>query len=348
VKKRTALVSAGVAAGALAAGVVGRTLWKRHAGGPAGPIGAVPPEDLGRVASFDGTQIAVRAAGDPAAPVVILAHGFSLDASVWCEVWPSLSRRFRVVTFDHRSHGASGRAANGDLSLRAMGRDVAAVLDAVSPERPVVVVGHSMGAMAILAMAEQRSELFGPRVAGVGLMGAASSDLLRGAMGSVTELLRPRAGTLQAAAKRVDGLRRAVLASPVDLSGVVARVTQFGPDASREVVAHVAALAQRTASEVWTDALPGLMEMDLRHAVPRIVVPALVMVGEHDRVTPPAAAVALVGQLPQGRLSVVEGAGHIPMLEHGATVALELEALATEVLVRPARKQRNRRSEGAA
>jgi pimeloyl-ACP methyl ester carboxylesterase len=338
--RRTALVS-GIAAGALAVGIVGSAIVKRRHP-DAAPIGDLPPEDLGSVVSFDGTELAVRAAGDPAKPVLLLAHGFSLDMSVWCDVWPEMARDFRVIVFDHRSHGASAPAAHGDLSLRSMGRDIAAVLAATSPDRPAVVVGHSMGAMAILAMAEQRPELFGPRVVGVALIGGASSDLLRGAMGSVTELLRPRLGSSRAAAKRVDRLRRAVLSSPVDVSGVVARVTQFGPDAPHRVVDHVVALANQTASEVWTDALPELMEMDLRHALPRIQVPALVVVGELDRVTPPAAAIELAGALPDGRLVVLDGSGHIPMLERPAELerALRAFALATFGLDRPKPRRR--------
>jgi pimeloyl-ACP methyl ester carboxylesterase len=341
-KRRTALVSAGVAAG-VAAGVIGGAFARRRHPADIEPIGAVPPDDLGRIASFDGTELAVRAAGDPAAPVILLAHGFSLDMSVWCDVWPDLARTYRVVAVDLRSHGASARAANGDLSLRAMGRDLAAVLDVLSPDRPAVLVGHSMGAVAVLALAEQRPELFGPRVAGTALIGAASSDLLKGAMGSVTELLRPRLGSLQAAARRVDGLRKAVLASPLGVSGVVARVTQFGPNAPKHVVDHVLALAQRTASEVWTDALPELMEMDLRHALPRVGVPAVVLVGEHDRVTPPAGAVALAGALPEGRLVVIPDAGHIPMLETPEVVARELRGFARAVLAPAAERPRSRR-----
>jgi pimeloyl-ACP methyl ester carboxylesterase len=299
------------------------------------------------VASFDGTLLAARAAGDPDAPVVLLTHGFSLDMSVWCDLWPDLAREFRVLTFDHRSHGASGSAAHGDLSLRAMGRDVAAVLAAVAPERRAVVVGHSMGAMAILALAEQRPELFGREIAGVVLIGAASADLLSGAMGSVTELFRPRLGTLRSAARRVDRLRRVASTTMVDVKGIVARFTQFGPDASPEVVAHVVALAERTASEVWTDALPDLMEMDLRHAVPRIGVPALVMVGDHDRVTPPAAAVELAGALPDGRLSVIAGAGHIPMLERALDMDRALRPFLREA--HGVKRKRSRRpKEGAA
>ena len=230
--------------------------------------------------------------------MLLFTHGFSLDMSVWHEQWIDLADDFRCVLMDHRSHGASGGAALGDLSVRAMGRDIAAVLDAVAPERPAVVVGHSMGAMAIIAMAEQRPEVFGTRVAGVALIGASSSDLFRRAMGSVAGILGPRSiGRVRAAARRVDRLRRVVLASPADVGGVFARMTQFGPEAQPHLVDHVVGLAGRARPEVWTDGLAGLMEMDLRHALPRVRVPAIVIVGQHDRVTPPATAVELVGML---------------------------------------------------
>src|SRR5204862_8191867 len=68
-KTRTAAVSAGVVAGALAVGVIGRALVRRRHPHEVEPLGPPPPEDLGPVASFDGTELAVRAAGDPDAPV---------------------------------------------------------------------------------------------------------------------------------------------------------------------------------------------------------------------------------------------------------------------------------------
>ncbi len=252
--------------------------------------------------------------------------------SVWHEQWMDLADDFRCVLMDHRSHGASGEAVHGDLSIRAMGRDVAAVLDALPPDRPVVVIGHSMGAMAIIAMAEQRPELFGPRVAGVALIGASSSDLFRGAMGSVAGLLRLRLGTFATAARRVDLLRRAVLASPADVGGVFARMTQFGPEAPPHLVDHVVGLAERARPEVWTDGLAELMDMDLRHALPRVRVPAIVIVGQHDRVTPPATAVELVGGLPDATLVVVEHAGHMAMLERPVEVNHDIRVFARRCL----------------
>jgi pimeloyl-ACP methyl ester carboxylesterase len=332
--KRTAAIATAVAAGTVATGAAVRVLIGRRHRATEGmsPIGDLPPEALDPVVSFDGTEIAVRVAGGPDSPTLLFAHGFSLDMSVWHEQWMDLADDFRCVLMDHRSHGASGEAAHGDLTIRAMGRDIAAVLDALPPDRPVVVIGHSMGAMAIIAMAEQRPELFGPRVAGVVLIGASSSDLFRGAMGSVAGFLRLRLGSFATAARRVDLLRRAVLASPADVGGVFARMTQFGPEAPPHLVDHVVGLAERARPEVWTDGLAELMEMDLRHALPRVRVPAIVIVGQHDRVTPPATAVELVGGLPDATLVVVEHAGHMAMLERPVEVNHDIRVFARRCL----------------
>jgi pimeloyl-ACP methyl ester carboxylesterase len=284
----------------------------------------------------------VRAAGDPTLPVLLFVHGFSLDLTTWHYQWTELSDRYRCVLFDLRSHGHSDRAAEGDVTPAAFGRDLAAVIEAIDAERPVLIVGHSMGSMAILAMAELRPDLFATRIAGCVFVGSAASDVLRGAMGSITQLLRPRLGSLRQAADRVNRLRRYVLSSPVDVAHLVARMTQFGPHASPHVVAYVVGLAARAPAEIWTDALVGLMDMDLRHALRHVRVPSLVIVGEHDRVTPPSSAVALADELPDGRLEVIEAAGHIAMMEAHEAFNRQLARFAETILGRPARSRRRR------
>ncbi len=348
-RKRTALVAGGVAGGVAlgaVASAVGRTVSRRrheHAE-PAGPWWDLPPDDLGPVPSFDGTRLAVRAAGDPAAPMILFVHGFSLDMTTWREQWTDLSADHRCVLMDHRGHGASEHPASGDLSVRSMGRDIAAVIDAVAPGRTVVIVGHSMGAIAALAMAEVRPDVMATSVAGLVLVGASASELVRGAMGSITDLVRPRLGSLTSAARRVDRLRKAVLASPTDLRGAVVRLTQLGPDAPRDVVEHVVRLAERASSEVWIEGLAQLLETDLRHVLTRATMPALVIVGEHDRVTPPASGVQLAAALPAGRFVLAEGAGHIAMMELPAMVDREIRAFVRSLAPAPHAVRLARRS----
>ncbi len=105
-------------------------------------------------------------------------------------------------------------------------------------------------------------------------------------------------------------------------------------------------LAERASSDVWTDGLSGLMEMDLRYALPRVNSPVLVVVGQHDRVTPPAAAVALVGALPDATLAVVEGAGHMTMMERPVELDREIRTFSRRVLT-PAKKRRGKSGSSA-
>ncbi len=341
-RRRTAIVTAGIAASAVASGIAARTIVRRHRrSDPEAdePLALLPPEDVGPVRSFDGTELAVLAAGPPDAPPLVFAHGFSLDLTTWHFQWTALADRFRCVLFDFRSHGRSAAAARGDLSIAAMAHDLAAVLDATVADRRAVVVGHSMGAMAALAMAESRPEAMRARVAGVVLAGAAASDLFLGAMGSVTRLLRPRLGGIREAAERMNAVRRYLVTRPGDLGGLATRMTQFGPNASPHLVDHVVRLAARAPAAVWTDGLVGLMDVDLRHAVRHVRVPALVVVGEHDRVTPPARAVDLAAELPDGRLEIVEGAGHVPMMERHEEFNRALEAFAVQALGAPDRRR---------
>ncbi len=332
-RRRTAIVAAGVAAGAIATGIAGRVILRARRRDPeaAEYLAQLPPDDLGAVRSFDGTAIAVRAAGQVGLPVLVFVHGFSLDLTTWHYQWRDLSDRYRCVLFDLRSHGRSAPAASGELTVQAMGRDLHAVIEHAAAGSPVVVVGHSMGAMAIVALAEAHPELFGTRIAGVAIVGSAAFDVLRGAMGTIAGVLRPRLGSLSDAARRMDRLRRLVVSRPGDLAVLIARATQFGPDASPRLVDYVVTLAGRAPTDVWTDGLAGLLAMDLRHALEHVRVPALVVVGEHDRVTPPSTAVELAGALPFGRLEVVRGAGHQAMLERHDVVTELLARFAHEV-----------------
>ena len=341
--RRSTTMAAGAVA-AVAAGFAGRALRGRRGGAHGDGAWEPPPEDLGTIAAADGTRLAVRAAGPADAPVLVFSHGFSLDMTTWREQWSDLGADFRCVTLDHRAHGRSEVPVTADLTLRALARDLASVMDAVSPETPVVVVGHSMGGMAILALADERPELFAGRIAGVAILGGTASHLLRGVMGSVTELLRPRRASLAAAARRVDRLRRAVLAAPHEVPAVVARLTQFAPDAPDELVDHVLSLAGSTPSLLWTDGLPEVWRLELGAGLPRGRGPGRGAVGDQDRVPPPAAAVQLAAALPDGRLFIVEGAGHLPMLERPERVNRELRSFARSVFgLEPARTR-----EGAA
>jgi pimeloyl-ACP methyl ester carboxylesterase len=92
--------------------------------------------------------LAVYEAGDPVAPVVLLVHGYPDCAEMWRPVVARLADRFHVVSYDTRGAGASDAPpATLDYRLDRLVDDLAAVAAAVSPDRPVHLVGHDWGSV---------------------------------------------------------------------------------------------------------------------------------------------------------------------------------------------------------
>jgi pimeloyl-ACP methyl ester carboxylesterase len=321
-ERKRGLWAAGAGIAVAGAITAGKLLARKERRGPDETRGdrfdELPPEDLGPVVSFDGTLLHVRAAGDPQKPAIVFGHGFSVDMTTWHYQWKELSRDYRCVLYDQRGHGRSGQAVGGDHSLQAMGRDLKAVLDAAVGEGPAVVVGHSMGGMAVLAMAEAFPEEFGARVAGAVFADTAAAEVLRGAAGALgvrLMALAPSLGRTFAKTITRDAVRRRVTKS--DLAYLIARLSNFGPHAPPSMVEYVVELSMRAPMEVWSDGIRALLEMDLTHAIEHVRCPSIVIVGDLDRLTPPSSALALKRKLPDGRLVVLEGAGHMaPMERH--------------------------------
>jgi pimeloyl-ACP methyl ester carboxylesterase len=168
-----------------------------------------------------------------------------------------------------------------------------------------------MGGMAILAFAEAHPEEFGERVAGVVFADTAAAEVLRGAIGGILG----RLAGYRVPDTRAERIRGFMREGRSDLSYLVARLTNFGHHASPWLVDYVAAVSGQAPVEVWTDALTGVIGLDFRHALEHIRAPALVVVGDVDRLTPPVTAKALADALPDAELVVLEGAGHLSMLE---------------------------------
>ena len=341
---RTAAVVAGVA-GAVLAGAVfgvatrGRRARRHLADGLA--IGELAPDRESTVAAEDGVPLAVAEIDpeDGGAPelTVVFVHGFVLDRRMWhyqrLELAKQTEPRVRVVLYDQRSHGRSGRSERRASTIEQLGRDLDAVLRAVAPDGPVVLVGHSMGAMTIMALAEQQPELFSPhenasrfrgdpesrkRVAGVALLCTSAGDLA--SMRLARPLLGPRSriaavGTV--AATRGPGLVEWGRRVSADAARPIIRTLAFGTRRpSLELLDLIDRMVGGTPVEVMTSFLRTLGEHDrfralagLRHCH------VLVMGGDADRITPYPHTEALAAELPDAELVRIPGAGHMAPLE---------------------------------
>ncbi len=94
-------------------------------------------------------ELCVAERGDPGRPTVVLVHGYPDSKEVWSEVAERLAGHFHVVTYDVRGHGRSTapRPLRGGFTLEKLTDDFLAVADAVSPDRPVHLVGHDWGSV---------------------------------------------------------------------------------------------------------------------------------------------------------------------------------------------------------
>ena len=101
-----------------------------------------------RTVHSGGLPLAVFEQGDPAAPTVLLVHGYPDTHVVWDDVAEDLARDHHVVRYDTRGAGESGVPASRDgYRLDHLAADLFAVADAVSPDRPVHVVAHDWGSL---------------------------------------------------------------------------------------------------------------------------------------------------------------------------------------------------------
>jgi pimeloyl-ACP methyl ester carboxylesterase len=287
------------------------------------PIEGRPVE----VRSYDGTALHAEVDGPERAPAIVLVHGYSLSLDAWHYQRRDLADEFRVIAYDQRGHAGSGRAESGDYSIRSLGRDLGAVLDAlVPPGQRALVVGHSLGGMAILSYAKEFPAVLPRRLAGVVLLDTTGFDVLAGGLAStgVAALSALRSTALD----RGGRLLHRGGTPPADVTTLFTRAVGFGPNASPAQVAFVEQLLIDTPNTVKADLGPTLTALDLRDAAPLVRVPALVMVGEHDRLTPPAAAARLAAALPDARLIRLPGAGHNAMLEAAGPVTDQIRAFA--------------------
>src|SRR5919108_4708537 len=118
------------------------------------PTSSTAPTD--RTVPGDGVGLHARDWGGDGTPVVLL-HGLASNARIWDGVAQRLADAgLRVVTLDQRGHGESKQPATG-YDFATVCRDLAAALDALGLERPVLV-GHSWGANVALQYAAERAQ----------------------------------------------------------------------------------------------------------------------------------------------------------------------------------------------
>jgi len=352
--KRGAVVAA--AAGVVAAGAVVGLAAERYAVGRSFRTAEDPEADepfgdlrgtVVPVRSSDGVDLRVEVDG-PAArsatppPVtVVFCHGLALSQDSWHYQRRDLSDLGRLVFWDHRGHGRSGRGTPEGAGIDQLGRDLHAVLEATAPTGPVVLVGHSMGGMTVMALADARPELFGDRVVGVALVATSPGRLAEvtfGVPAAAGRALRRAAPRALAALNRRPGLVAQGRHLGHDIEFVLTKRYSFATDVPPSLVQFVQRMHDQTPLDVLAELFPAFDAHDKLEALDVLNgVETLIMAGERDLMTPADHSREMVEQVPGAELVILPDAGHLMMLEHHDVVTDHLRDLVERaVRARPA------------
>ena len=284
--------------------------------------------------TYDGLRLHVRVDGPEDAPLtVVLAHCWTSDHDSWryqvrdLREW--FGARVRVVSYDHRGHGRSDETPRHAATIDNLGRDLGDLIDAVAPEGPLLLAGHSIGGMAVMAMAAQRPELFADRVVGVLFVATSGGSLDRVTPGlpRVGEKLREQIPRVLAFRSRMLS-RRQRRRAPV-IESLVARRYLFGDDMRLRDHALAVEGIINTPAASMCGFFDDLMLHDRVEGLAALCgVPVRVLVGDADRLTPPSHAELLAAKIPGASLTVAPGAGHMLPLERDELVSRALIEMA--------------------
>ncbi len=310
IPKRTMALAGGAAAAA-----VGAAVWldRRDAGDPWDPDAPRFPEgDDVRVTTDDGVELAVTTAGPADGPVVVLSHCWTGSRAIWGPVAERLvDHGHRVVLYDQRGHGESAYGSEPP-SIAMLGDDLRAVIDAVGLDE-LVLAGHSMGGMSIQSYAAEHPGHFKEHVRGAVLVSTAARTIGRALPFLVID--------------RVLGDRYPAWAR----RGVLGRSIVRGSLGAARQRAHVELTLDgwaRTSGYARAGFLVAMAGMDLTTALRDTSIPATVMVGQRDTLTPVRLARQLASGIAACELVVLPGAGHMLPLERPDEVADAIRSVA--------------------
>lgn len=292
-----------------------------------------PPPGSRTVSAEDGVELHVEVEGPPShragALTLLLTHGFTARLGEWDlqrEAVRAARPDVRLVLWDQRGHGRSAWGDIAHATIEQTGRDLARVLDAVAPTGPVVLAGHSMGGMSVMALARQRPELIGPRVVGAFLLATSAGGLVsEGPLATAVQVAR-RTRTLTAVLRALQ--RAAPMVERTRSRGTASgrRSTRrylFGSaDADPALVSQVQELLEETPFTVTAAFYATFLDHDEEAALAVLRrVPTAVVVGSDDQLTPAAHSRHLAAALgPDTELVVEPGAGHSVNLTRPAVV----------------------------
>ena len=249
--------------------------------------------------------ISVYDYGDPGHVPIVFVHGFAFTAAMWDHQVAALSKDYYCITYDVRGLGRS-EVGDGQYTLEMFVDDLFHIIDALELDRPIAI-GLSMGGYIVLRAVERRATRF---------RGLVLCDTKSEADDNAGRIARAQA----ISTVNRDGVRAyaPLLVSLCFSEDAQEKRPQLYHDALDQVARQnpqgvkgcVLAMAGRT------DTTASLSNIDL---------PTLVVVGQNDRISPPALMRSMQEKIAGCELSVIADAGHMAPLENPVAVNHALE-----------------------
>jgi pimeloyl-ACP methyl ester carboxylesterase len=326
-------VGAAASAGALgAAGLVADRIRRREDAKLPEYASLIEPADRELVVvADDGVPLHAQVdepTGDPLTsdgrpkPTVVLSHGYCLTSECWVLQRRALRKAgYRVVTWDQRGHGRSGKGASVGYHIDQLGEDLFAVIEAAAPQGDLALCGHSMGGMTTMALAIEHPEVIADRTVAFaaiatspGGMPLANGGFAASAGKVVLERLGP--GVFAQLSRRPE-LLASLLRANRDLEEFLIERYSFASPVPRSVVRLTAKMILGTDLEVMGDFVPTFDSYDKTAALAHFAhIETLVFNGTQDILTPPAHSDLIVEAIPGAEHVLIRDAGHVIMLEH--------------------------------
>jgi sigma-B regulation protein RsbQ len=251
----------------------------------------------------------VTVLGPANAPVLVFAHGFGTDQTMWGRVLPWFTDRYRVVLLDHVGSGGSDQSAYDSAAYASLEAYVDDLLDVLAELdlRDATLIGHSVGSMMAVSAAVRDQ---GGRIGRLVLLTASPSYMNYPEDGYEGGFSR----------HDLDDVFESLDANYLVWADSMAPVymnTPHAPELEHEIQGSFGRITPRVARDFARVAFLS----DVRHLLPEVTVPVLVLQSTDDVVTPDHVGTYLHAALANSTLVRLAATGHFPQSSAPAETA---------------------------
>jgi len=287
-------------------------------GGPGADSPRHRSADSGRrLTAPGGARLYTEAVGPAGAPTLVLTHGWGADSDLWHYAKRDLASDFRIVTWDLPGLGNSEQPPDRNYSLERMAEDLHAVV--VAAPGPVVLAGHSIGGMINLTFCRKYPDLLGNKVRGIVEMNSTYTNPVSTTKGNqlARALQKPVAEPLLHAVIALSPLVRVLNALRYynGMSHLQNSSQSFAGTQTAGQVDFVSRYEVLSEPSVVARGALAMFHWDASRVLDKIPVPVLLIAGDRDTTTLPAASEYMSRTMPRAELAVTGPAKHMGVLE---------------------------------